>query len=100
MAGAGSVGLEVLAMGDAEILARPCVDCGLVTGCYCDSCIASERMPGEMWAKGQMTPLCSSCDRERGACHFVLERAGLDRQHGQSKDGQWSYRAHSSIVVL
>ena len=70
MAGAGSVGLEVLAMGDAEILARPCVDCGLVTGCFCDSCIASERMPGEVWAKGLMAPLCSSCDRKRGACHF------------------------------
>ena len=66
---------------------------------HANNCIASELLPGEEWEKGQMTPLCSRCDRERGACHFVLERAGLDHQHGQSKDGQWSHGPHSSTVV-
>ena len=62
--------LEVLCLGDKEVLARPCVDCGLVTGCFCDHCKAADRSPGETWAPNQMTPLCTCCDRKWGACHF------------------------------
>jgi len=51
--------LEVLAYGTAEMLCRPCVDCGLYTGRYCDYCTGASRIPSEQWAAGQMTPLCS-----------------------------------------
>ena len=64
---------EVLAVAGPEeegLLLRPCVDCGLQTGCYCDHCRAADRMPEEKWAKGQMTPLCTRCDKTWGACHF------------------------------
>ena len=73
MAGAGSVGLEDVVMGVAAVLSRPCVECGLVTGSTCESCIASECMPGEEGEMGQTTPLCSSCEEEKGACHFCRE---------------------------
>ena len=66
-----SVGaLHVLAHGPGNILLRACVDCGLRTGCFCDSCLAQDRMPGEEWAPGQPTPLCTYCDDQFGACHF------------------------------
>ena len=62
--------MQVLATGSEEMLNRPCVDCGLITGRFCDYCLASDRMPGEVWAAGQMTPLCSYCDNKHDACHF------------------------------
>ena len=62
--------LEVFATGSEEVLSRPCVDCSLVTGCFCDHCRAADRLPGEVWADNQMTPLCTHCDRKHGACHF------------------------------
>ena len=62
--------MQVLAWGDENMLARPCVDCGLKTGCYCDYCRACDRCPKEKWADGQMTPLCTNCDNRQGACHF------------------------------
>ena len=27
-------------------------------------------MPGERWATGQLTPLCSTCDNEKDSCHY------------------------------
>ena len=62
--------LTVNASGSEEMLLRPCVDCGLVTGSYCDHCLAVDRCPAEEWAKGQMTPLCTLCDDKSKACHF------------------------------
>ena len=61
--------MEVLAMGSRTMLFRPCVDCGLYTGRFCDYCLAKDRIPTEDWAPGQMTPLCSTCDWEWDACH-------------------------------
>ena len=66
--------IEVLAMGDREVLVRPCVDCGLMTGCFCDHCEAASRLPHETWAEGQMTPLCTQCERRHGACHFCRKQ--------------------------
>jgi hypothetical protein len=63
-------GLTILASGDAQMLIRPCVDCGLWTGRFCDFCYAAARLPNEEWADGQLTPLCSDCDNLRGGCHF------------------------------
>ena len=59
----------LLAAGDANILHRPCVDCGLVTGCFCDYCFAEDRDPSGEYASGQHTPLCTDCDREFEMCH-------------------------------
>ena len=68
------VSFEVLAAGDEATLVRPCVDCGLHTGNFCDGveapCLAAVRVPEEHWVEGQATPLCSKCDRKHGACHF------------------------------
>ena len=62
--------MVVYAVGTTQELFRPCVDCGLYTGKYCEYCLASERIPRETWAKGQRTPLCSTCDRAQDCCHF------------------------------
>ena len=65
--------MEVLAFGDAETLNRPCVDCGLVTGCFCDWCYAVDRDPDSHWMPGQHTPLCTACDRKFRKCHFCRD---------------------------
>ena len=57
-------------MGEPDMLCRPCVDCGLYTGCFCDFCRAEDRLPDEVWAEGQHTPLCTNCDRTKDMCHF------------------------------
>ena len=68
--------LQVYAVGSPELLIRPCVDCGLKTGGYCDKCLAEDRMPEEEWAEGQRTPLCSRCDNKySGLCHYCRAQA-------------------------
>ena len=67
--------MEVLAFGSKEMLTRPCVDCGVVTGRFCDWCFAEDRCPTEQWAAGQMTPLCSYCDNTHNACHFCRRQS-------------------------
>ena len=62
--------IEVIAIGDKDMLCRPCVDCGKKTGRFCDYCKAADRLPDERWAHGQLTPLCSDCDNEHDQCHF------------------------------
>ena len=77
--------LKVLATGTEETLIRPCVDCGVTTGRYCDGpkgetgppCYAAVRVPNEKWEKGQMTPFCGPCEKKQkerhgklGMCHF------------------------------
>ena len=67
---------EALAIGDESVLCRPCVECGLRTGRYCEGlsgeedCMAAERVPSEIWAAGQHTPLCSRCEKDLRACRF------------------------------
>ena len=69
---------EILCGSDEPaMLVRPCVDCGLITGRFCDGprlsptgryidCFAADRCPTERWAQGQRTPLCSRCDWAHG----------------------------------
>ena len=64
------VPMQVIATGSSELLNRPCVDCGLITGSFCDHCRAAARCPDEGWAINHMTPFCSHCDRKLHACHF------------------------------
>ena len=68
-----SVPMEVHCFGEPSMLYRTCVDCGLYTGCYCDYCQAADRMPTAAWAAGQMTPLCSHCDRKHDMCHYCRQ---------------------------
>ena len=66
-----------------QSLSRPCVDCGLCTGNFCETllqqgkerwqggvCYAENRVPTERWAPEQRTPLCTHCERKWGVCHF------------------------------
>ena len=62
--------MDILAWGTEEMLTRPRVDCGQITGGFCDYCMAAYRIPKEKWAAGQRTPLCSACDRTHDCCHF------------------------------
>ena len=63
--------IDVIAFAEDEnILCRPCVDCGLRSGCFCDFCKAKDRLPNEVWADNQYTPLCTRCDRMHDAFHF------------------------------
>ena len=57
------VGGVVAFVEEANILLRPCVDCGLRMCCFCDFCKAKDRLPNEVWADNQFTPLCTRCDR-------------------------------------
>ena len=83
-------------------LTRPCVDCGLQTGRYCDgdefgaigsggsACFADERLPrGDIvhpeWNPGQRTPLCSFCDKKYEACHFCRGVAWASPQPHQER---------------
>ena len=65
--------IEVMAWGSKEELCRPCVDCGLVTGRFCDgkdeACLAAERSNGR-WCEGQQTPFCSKCEEKSMFCYF------------------------------
>ena len=58
------------AFGAPHLLCRPCVDCGLYTGNFCDHCQAVDRTPAEEWVPGQHTPLCTKCDWLFASCHF------------------------------
>ena len=67
----GGFTMQPLAGSDPETLSRACVDCGLITGSFCDYCLAADRIPEEKWEPGQCTPLCTKCDTKNdGICHF------------------------------
>ena len=77
--------MEVHAEGATALLYRPCVECGLSTGNYCDDlevsfrgppCLAKERVPKETWAPGQRTPLCSVCERKYVSCRYCRRVSG------------------------
>ena len=54
-------------------LSFPCVDCGRITGCFCDYCWAIDRIPKGHWFPWQRTPLCTSCNERWNACRFCRE---------------------------
>ena len=62
--------VQVLGLGARDTLVRPCVDCGLMTGRFCDYCRAADRLPDETWAHNQLTPLCHYCDNKHDECHY------------------------------
>ena len=72
--------MEVLWAGDEGAPTEyPCVDCGLMTGNFCDGgmsvaydkCFAAERVPRDFNMRGSMrTPLCSYCESFHDVCRF------------------------------
>ena len=66
-----AVELQSLCAGAALRLVRPCCDCGMWTGGFCENeCFATQHIPSELWELNQRTPHCSNCWRRYGACHF------------------------------
>ena len=66
-------------------LFRPCVDCGVATGRFCDSnditkddCYASKRLPMEVWNPHQRTPFCSACEKDKEVCRFCRQERMTD----------------------
>ena len=57
-----------LAYGTCDDLRRPCVDCGLYTGCFCDG-LPSPQLCRPKIGKGNRRP-CAPCDRRMEICHF------------------------------
>ena len=63
--------IDAEAMQRAREASRPCVDCGLLTGCFCDFCYIAERYPCPEQDRLRHTPLCTRCDRENDdGCHY------------------------------
>ena len=107
-----SSALALAAAGVPATLCRPCEDCGLITGRFCDSCFAIDRVPSEVWAAGQLTPLCSSCRNRYGKCHYCrgmtwvtappwteVKEAAMRAPHGHSSSFTYSSSASSSYGI-
>ena len=63
--------LSVTSVGTPDSLIRPCVDCGRMTGNFCENeCLAEHWLPSEHWSPGQSTPQCTRCEWKFVACHF------------------------------
>ena len=77
---------------------HPCVDCGLMTGNFCDggltvgydNCFATNRVPqdypGSLY-NGMHTPLCSFCETCSEVCRFCR---GVEGCTPPSRDRHWS----------
>jgi len=65
--------MQIVAFGTPEELTRPCVDCGNATTNFCEYCFAADRMPNQVWAQNQATPLCMTCDKKHDKCRFCRE---------------------------
>ena len=73
--------MQTFAVGDAATLNRPCIDCGRVTGNYCDSyprniCLARLRKPRERWEPNQRTPFCRECESHEPYCRYCRAEVG------------------------
>ena len=66
-----SATMQVMAMGSVAELTRPCVDCGMYTGSFCEmDCLAVTWVPSERWCAGQHAPHCTKCELKFTFCHF------------------------------
>ena len=62
--------MAIVSAGEVSQLLRPCVDCGLVTGNFCENgCLAFFYFPSETWAPNQITPQCTYCEIKYEVCH-------------------------------
>ena len=61
--------------GELISLIRPCVDCGLLTGNWCEAnCFAVNWLGSKLedWQDSQITPHCTHCEKSNRFCHFCL----------------------------
>ena len=95
-----SSSLEVLdVFYEGEETSFPCVDCGLLTGNFCDggisipydTCFACVRVPTDYPLSRQRTPLCTYCETLSEFCRFCR------KQHGCTP---FTTRVHWSGVPL
>ena len=68
-------GLDEEGVAEYLVFNRPCVDCGRITGNFCQAdrvheCFADIRIPSEHWEGGQRTPFCSECESKKPCCRF------------------------------
>ena len=89
--------MSIICVSDQETLVRPCVDCGQMTGRFCDYCYAADRCPDERWAPNQLTPLCSRCDNTHDKCTSAVVRLGVCLPLGVHHDELYQDRLLPSI---
>ena len=73
----GAVANKIGRDGKIVPLLRPCVDCGLVTGSFCESrCFAEDWLGSihEDWNDNQFTPHCTVCTARCKYCHFCRHK--------------------------
>ena len=78
------VALKKLRSGDPCLM--PCVDCGLVTTDFCDTCWGEDPFPQDK-AHGKFIPLCRRCELVNGQCHFCR------REHWCDPPAWWDYHS-------
>ena len=69
------VALKRLQSGDPCLM--PCVDCGLVTTDFCDTCWGEDPFPQDK-AHGKFIPLCRRCELVNWQCHFCRREDWCD----------------------
>ena len=90
--------LKVEACGQPEDFISPCVDCGHVTGSWCDkgttdqNCYLRTYLHPMQFAKAaypadKNTPLCTSCDSRFNMCPFCRGVPSATPEAWQHKDG-------------
>ena len=105
--------LQIGAVGEVADLARPCVDCGLITSNYCETvrqighahwqggiCLAAIHVPAERWVLGQRTPLCTFCEKRFGACRFCRGVKGCTPEARANKITWWDQVQRGKQVLL
>ena len=78
------VALKRLQSGDPCLM--PCVDCGLVTTDFCDTCWGEDPFPQDK-AHGKFIPLCRRCELVNWQCHFCR------REHWCDPPAWWDYHS-------
>ena len=101
----GGMVLDVLCFGTEEQLLQPCVNCGLITGNFCETqrqrghdlwqggyCFVADHLRGSDWAPYQRTPLCTKCENLYGSCRFCRKVHGCTppAHRGERQDGRVS----------
>ena len=68
--------LEVVQVAPQHALHRPCGDCGLRTGSWCDYCFALTQFPEEHWAPNQNTHCAPLVITTMDAVTFAVGNCG------------------------
>ena len=83
-------------------LIRPCVDCGLLTGNFCEADCFAEYWLGsklEDWNDNQFTSQCSACEQRYKCCHFCLGKAWATPEPHRRVNGRVARRLFGHTTV-